>query len=154
MAGVQLSPAAYDISSSSVLHLVSHSTSSLSWTFCRNQNTFSGETLDQIVHSMMIDSAILTTEFDIVAVRETVKAAIICSGAPIFRSIIWAPLTNVTTDAEIDNIVRNIATIGDHLVGTTFMSPKGANWGVVTLILRLRTFRDWELSMLQSCCWW
>ena len=139
MADVQLSPAAYNIF---ILFVSPSSRESFHIKFLvhlsQKPNNFSGGTLtigsNNPFDDPRIDPAILTTEFDIVAVREAVKEAITFSGAPVFRSIISgvaAPFTNVTTDAEIDNIVRNIATIGDHLVGTASMSPKGANWGVV-----------------------
>jgi len=91
----------------------------------------------------MIDPAILTTEFDIVAIREAVKETITFSRAPAFRNIISgvaAPFTNTTTDNEIDNSVKNIASFGAHAVGTASMLPKGASWDVVDPDYPLRTF--------------
>jgi len=82
----------------------------------------------------MIDPGFLTAEFDIVAARKGFKSALTFSRAPVFRDIITGimdPFTNVTTDAEIDRQLRNIAVSGLHLVGTASMSPKGASWGVV-----------------------
>jgi len=82
----------------------------------------------------MIDPGFLTAEFDIVAAREALKSALTLSRAPAFQDIITGimdPFTNVTTDAEIDRQLRNIALSGLHLVGTASMSPKGSSWGVV-----------------------
>jgi len=104
----------------------------------------------------MIDPAILTTEFDIVAIREAVKETITFSSAPAFRNIISgvaAPFTNTTTDDEIDNSVRNIASFGAHAVGTASMSPKGASWGVVDpdlTVKNIRGLRVVDASVLAS----
>jgi len=104
----------------------------------------------------MIDPAILTTEFDIVAIREAVKETITFSSAPAFRNIISgvaAPFTNTTTDDEIDDSVRNIASFGAHAVGTASMSPKGASWGVVDpdlTVKNIRGLRVVDASVLAS----
>lgn len=94
--------------------------------------------------------------FDIVAIREAVKEAITFSGAPVFHNIISGiatPFTNTTTDNEIDNSVRNIASFGAHAVGTASMSPKGASWGVVDpdlTVKNVRGLRVVDASVLAS----
>ncbi|KAF5353361.1 hypothetical protein D9756_007863 [Leucocoprinus leucothites] len=82
----------------------------------------------------MINPGFYTSDFDLAAAREAIRSAFAFANAPAFRNVITgvaAPFINVTTDSEIDNILRNITGSGLHPVGTASMSPKGASWGVV-----------------------
>ncbi len=82
----------------------------------------------------LIDPRFLTTDFDIAATREAVKKLIEFAGAPVWKDVLTgplSPLTNATTDPELEEYVRNGVGAGNHLVGTSSMSPRNANWGVV-----------------------
>ncbi|KAF9439928.1 GMC oxidoreductase, partial [Macrolepiota fuliginosa MF-IS2] len=66
--------------------------------------------------------------------REGVQKALNFSKAPVWQNVITGfvgPLANVTTDAEVDDVIRNGSECGLHPVGTAAMSPKDASWGVV-----------------------
>ncbi|KAF5350971.1 hypothetical protein D9756_008209 [Leucocoprinus leucothites] len=79
--------------------------------------------------------------FDIVAMREGIKAAKRFVSAPILRDNIIQinpPWANASTDDEIDQILRETAMTNWHAVGTAEMSPKGATWGVVDPDLRVK----------------
>jgi len=82
----------------------------------------------------LIDPRLLSSEFDLFAVREGIKKAIRFTQAPVWKGIVTGPLdplTNTTTDEELEEIIRNTAASALHPVGTSSMSPRNANWGVV-----------------------
>ncbi len=82
----------------------------------------------------LIDPRFLTSGFDVAATREGIKKAIKFTQAPVWKNIITGPLSpppNATTDAELEEIIRNTGVSGLHPVGTASMSPRNANWGVV-----------------------
>lgn len=82
----------------------------------------------------LIDPGYYTSDFDILAMREGIKQAVNFTRAPVWRNIITdplPPLTNTSTDSEIEEIIRSGTTDGLHAVGTAAMSPKNAGWGVV-----------------------
>ncbi|KAF5351054.1 hypothetical protein D9756_008218 [Leucocoprinus leucothites] len=82
----------------------------------------------------LIDPNFFDSEFDVLVVREGIKAAMRFAEAPIMKNIttgILGPLANITSDDEMDAVIRNGAGSAWHPVGTTSMSPKHANWGVV-----------------------
>lgn len=79
--------------------------------------------------------------FDILATLEGMKASRRLVSVPALRDSITgilAPFANASTDAEIENAIREIADSAWHPVGTAAMSPKGANWGVVDPDLKVK----------------
>ncbi|KAJ3564744.1 hypothetical protein NP233_g8092 [Leucocoprinus birnbaumii] len=89
----------------------------------------------------MIDPGYYSSEIDLVAARQALKYALAFSSAPVFRNVIKglaAPFTNVTSDADIDFMIRNTTVSGLHPVGTASMSPTGVSWGVVDPDLRVK----------------
>ncbi|KAF8512598.1 aryl-alcohol oxidase [Hysterangium stoloniferum] len=82
----------------------------------------------------LIDVGLLTTNFDIAAARQCVRTAQRFITAPVWKNYVLGPINtfpNTTTDAELDQYIRAHATQTGHAVGTSSMSPKGANYGVV-----------------------
>ncbi|KAF8201278.1 aryl-alcohol oxidase-like protein [Mycena galopus ATCC 62051] len=83
-----------------------------------------------------IDVASLTTDFDILGLREAVKMTHRFLNATAWQRYILGPATTTNlsigaTDAEIETYVRANAAPNGHVVGTASMSPKGAQYGVV-----------------------
>ncbi|KAJ7822586.1 alcohol oxidase [Mycena leptocephala] len=81
----------------------------------------------------LINPNILGSEVDVFIMREAVKSAMRFTTAPAWQSYVISPLglNYTSTNAEIDDFVRENARTGLHVVGTASMSPKGATWGVV-----------------------
>ncbi|KAF8877932.1 hypothetical protein CPB84DRAFT_1714701 [Gymnopilus junonius] len=83
----------------------------------------------------LIDPKYLTTEFDIVAMRESVKAVKRFAAAPAFKDFVIGPygdpFSTANTDAQIEDYVRGLTTTIFHPVGTASMSSKSAKNGVV-----------------------
>ncbi|KAG6838311.1 hypothetical protein H0H93_007031, partial [Arthromyces matolae] len=72
---------------------------------------------------------------------EAIKAAMRFVAAPAWKDYIISPdlgLQNVTTDAELDQLVLQWADVDLHGVGTASMSAKGAKHGVVDPDLRVK----------------
>jgi choline dehydrogenase-like flavoprotein len=89
----------------------------------------------------LIDPALLTSEFDVRALREAVKMARQFVTAPVWAGYILnevGPLANATTDAELDAVLRASAGTASHLVGTAGMSARDATYGVVDPDLLLK----------------
>ncbi|KAF8883634.1 aryl-alcohol oxidase-like protein [Gymnopilus junonius] len=82
----------------------------------------------------LIDPMFLTSEFDIFALKEIIKTA--------KRYILdpAGPLVNTTTDQELQDFVIENADSAFHPVGTSSMSPKNANFGVVDPDLKVKPF--------------
>ncbi|KAG7087333.1 hypothetical protein E1B28_013309 [Marasmius oreades] len=94
--------------------------------------------------SPLIDPGFLTTQFDIVAMRESIKKSIKFLAAPVWNRYVlgpYGPLANATTDDEIDAYVRQLTGSSAHPVGTLAMSPKDATYGVVNPDLRVKGVR-------------
>lgn len=75
----------------------------------------------------------LQNDLDIFTLREGIKRANQFYSAPTWQDSIIGPtqdLENVTT-AALDEIIRNSAGVGLHMVGSAAMSPRDATWGVV-----------------------
>ncbi|KAL4250321.1 GMC oxidoreductase family protein [Pleurotus pulmonarius] len=88
-----------------------------------------------------IDPAFYTTDWDIRAMREAVKAAKRFVSAPVFQNYIveaLGTLATADTDEEIEEYVRSNSGTTAHPVGTASMSPKGAQWGVVDPDLKMK----------------
>ncbi|KAF7377098.1 GMC oxidoreductase [Mycena sanguinolenta] len=81
----------------------------------------------------LIDPGLLTTDFDMFTMRESIKRAYRFVQAPVWKDYIIAPtvdLLNMTTDA-LDEFIRNTAGASSHLVSTAAMSARDASYGVV-----------------------
>ncbi|KAJ6551444.1 hypothetical protein B0H19DRAFT_1264088 [Mycena capillaripes] len=81
----------------------------------------------------LIDPGLLTSDFDILAARETVKSVQRLFSAPVGQGYILEPtvnLGNMTTEA-LDDYIRDTALPSYHLVGSAAMSARGAGYGVV-----------------------
>lgn len=93
----------------------------------------------------LIDPGILTDPFDLPALREGLKMTLEFVTAPAWKGYILnladEVLANATTDAALDEYIRNAATFADHLVGGAVMSPKNATYGVVNPDLLLKGAR-------------
>ncbi|KAF5351358.1 hypothetical protein D9758_008076 [Tetrapyrgos nigripes] len=86
----------------------------------------------------VINLNLLSSEFDLVALREGIKAIQRLLKAAPFEGFILQPTTNATTDEEIEEFIRDNVVAGLHPVGSASMSPKGADWGVVDPDLKLK----------------
>ncbi|KAF7362557.1 GMC oxidoreductase [Mycena venus] len=81
----------------------------------------------------LIDPGLLVTDFDLFAVRESIKKAYRFVEAPVWKDYIIAPtidLLNMTTEA-LDEFIRNTGSSSGHIVSTAAMSAKDASYGVV-----------------------
>ncbi|KAF4621592.1 hypothetical protein D9613_012602 [Agrocybe pediades] len=84
----------------------------------------------------MVDPGFMTTDFDIFAARESIKAALRFVAAPAWTDYVVAPFgsifaVGVTNDTTIETYVRGQAGSAFHPVGTAAMSAFGASNGVV-----------------------
>ncbi|KAF8958368.1 hypothetical protein BDZ97DRAFT_1923812 [Flammula alnicola] len=79
----------------------------------------------------LINPQYLTTDFDIFAMREAVKAIKRLAGAPAFSNY-------ATTDAAIESYVRGLTTTIFHPVGTAAMSTSSSKSGVVGPDLKVK----------------
>ncbi|KAG6847921.1 hypothetical protein H0H93_004868, partial [Arthromyces matolae] len=89
----------------------------------------------------LIDAALLSSQYDRVALHEATKQALQFVEAPAWKDYIVSGdlgLQNVTTDAELDQYILGVSTVSWHGVGTASMSPKGAKYGVVDPDLRVK----------------
>lgn len=104
----------------------------------------------------LIDPGFYTSEFDLATTREGIKSATKFVRAPVWENVVTdllGPLANATTDAEIDDVIRNTAATGLHPIGTASMSPKNANWGVVDpdlLVKKVSGLRIVDASIMVS----
>ncbi|KAI9432750.1 aryl-alcohol-oxidase from pleurotus Eryingii [Lactarius indigo] len=89
----------------------------------------------------IIDPAFLSTDFDIFAITEAVKAAQRFMAASPWQGFVlgqFGNFANVTTDEQIAAYARNNAATVFHPVGTAFMSAADAKNGVVNPDLTLK----------------
>ncbi|KAF7357745.1 Aryl-alcohol oxidase [Mycena venus] len=79
----------------------------------------------------IIDPNLLGSEVDFFIMREALKSALRFSAAPAWENYVISPfgLNSTSTDAEIDDFIRQNTGTVYHPVGTASMSPKGATWG-------------------------
>ncbi|KAF5374243.1 hypothetical protein D9758_004721 [Tetrapyrgos nigripes] len=89
----------------------------------------------------LINLNLLSSEFDVFALREGVKAVQRLLATTPFQGFILQSTTNATTDEEIDQFVRETIIAGLHPVGSAAMSQKGVDWGVVDPDLKLKGAR-------------
>ena len=88
----------------------------------------------------LIDPKYLSTQFDIVTLREAVRACKRFVTAGTWKDLVLGPWggLSATSDSAIDAYVRKQSTTVYHPVGTTAMSPRGAKWGVVDPDFKLK----------------
>ncbi|KAJ7139034.1 pyranose dehydrogenase [Mycena epipterygia] len=89
----------------------------------------------------LIDPGLLDSDFDVAALRESIKMARRFLQAPVWAGYILnpvGPLANATTNAELDAVVRTVSGSSSHLVGTAGMSARDATYGVVNPDLRVK----------------
>ncbi|EAU88011.2 aryl-alcohol oxidase [Coprinopsis cinerea okayama7 len=88
----------------------------------------------------IIDPKFLTTQFDIFALREAVRATKRFVTASVWNDYVISPWGGLaqTSDEGIDAYVRQQSTTVYHPVGTAAISPRGANYGVVDPDLKLK----------------
>lgn len=81
----------------------------------------------------LIDPNMLNTDFDITAMRESVKATKRFAAAPAWSDYVIGPFGNLsaTADADIDAYVRQLTTTIFHPAGTASMAPFNSTNGVV-----------------------
>ncbi|KAJ6489556.1 alcohol oxidase [Mycena vitilis] len=91
----------------------------------------------------VIDPNILGSEFDIFVMREGVKSALRFVTAPVWQNYVISSvgINSTSTDAEIDDFVRDNGASVFHPAGTASMSPKHASWGVVDPDLSVKGLR-------------
>ncbi|KAF8663995.1 hypothetical protein AX16_000846 [Volvariella volvacea WC 439] len=85
----------------------------------------------------IIDPNLVGTEFDLVTLREAVKAIKRFLAASAWQDFVIGPVGPLA-DASIDEYIRNTAGTIFHPVGTASMSPIGANWDVVDPDLKVK----------------
>ncbi|KAJ7879141.1 hypothetical protein B0H13DRAFT_2051662 [Mycena leptocephala] len=88
----------------------------------------------------LINPNLLGSDVDVFIMREAVKSAMHFTTAPAWQNYVISPfgLNYTSTDAEIDDFVRENGGTVYHPVGTASMPPKGADWGVVDPDLRVK----------------
>jgi len=81
----------------------------------------------------LIDPQFLTTDFDVVAMRESVQAIKRFVAAPAWADSDISPFgpLSATSDDDIDEYVQGIASTAFHPVGTAAMSSSHSKSGVV-----------------------
>lgn len=111
--------------------------------------------------SPLINPAYFESEFDLFTGRETIKAFRRFVSAPAWKDVLIGPtgdIANATTDALLDDFIRNTALSAEHPVGTASMSKRDANWGVVNpdlLLKRASGLRIADASIMvrsSGCC--
>jgi hypothetical protein len=89
----------------------------------------------------LIDPGLLNSEFELFAIRSGVENAMKFVSAPVWNDYILEPavgLENITTQDQLDSLIRSTTGSPCHLVGTAAMSAKDANFGVVDPDLRVK----------------
>ncbi|KAJ7176483.1 alcohol oxidase [Mycena filopes] len=89
----------------------------------------------------LIDPGLLRSEFDVLAMREGIKMTRKFVTAPVWKGYILAEtpaLAIATTDAALEEFIRNTAGTSSHLVGSAGMSARDADYGVVDPDLRVK----------------
>ncbi|KAF8665712.1 hypothetical protein AX16_000162 [Volvariella volvacea WC 439] len=95
---------------------------------------------DPFAHPI-IHPNLVGTEFDLVTLREAMKALQRFLAASAWQDFViepLGPLADAVDDDSIDEYIRNTAATVFHPVGTASMSPVGASWGVVDPDLKVK----------------
>lgn len=104
----------------------------------------------------MIDPGFFKNDLDVQVLREGVKLAKKFVTAPVWDGYILSmtgALANATTDAEIEQVIRNTAGTSGHIIGSAAMSAKDAGYGVVNpdlLVKGAKGLRIIDVSVLVS----
>jgi choline dehydrogenase-like flavoprotein len=88
-----------------------------------------------------IDLGYYSSEFDVLAMREALKLSQKFFKAPVWKDYVIeqvSPPANATSDAALDEYIRNFSFTTNHGVGTAAMSAKDAGYGVVDPDLRVK----------------
>ncbi|KAG6888313.1 hypothetical protein C0995_009250 [Termitomyces sp. Mi166 len=102
----------------------------------------------------IIDPGLLKTDFDKLVMREAIKGASRFVQAPAWSGYVVGPagaLADAVDNASIDSYVANNSGTLFHPVGTSSMTPKGANNGVTDpdlLVKKVTGLRVVDLSVL------
>ncbi|EEB91134.1 hypothetical protein MPER_10557, partial [Moniliophthora perniciosa FA553] len=95
----------------------------------------------------LIDPAYLTTDFDVISMRESVRKAVKFLSASVWDGYVTMEALGAggvtvnlknATDTEIDAFVRGLTGTSAHPVGTAVMSALNSDWGVVDPDLRVK----------------
>ncbi|ESK86158.1 aryl-alcohol oxidase [Moniliophthora roreri MCA 2997] len=95
----------------------------------------------------LIDPAYLTTDFDIICMRESVRKAVKFLSASVWDGYVSMEALGAggvtvnlenATNTEIDAFVRGLTGTSAHPVGTAAMSAQNSGWGVVDPDLRVK----------------
>ncbi|KAF5369212.1 hypothetical protein D9757_010031 [Collybiopsis confluens] len=90
----------------------------------------------------VIDPGLLSHPVDIAVLREAIKSAHRFVKAAAWKGYILQDLTNATTDAEIEDFIRENAVSFFHPVATAAMSPfNTTDWGVVNPDLKVKSVK-------------
>ncbi|KAF8646491.1 hypothetical protein AX16_007182 [Volvariella volvacea WC 439] len=95
---------------------------------------------DPFTHPL-VNPNLVGEEFDLVALREAIKAAQRFLAASPWEDFVlgpFGPLADAVDDASIEAYIKNTAATVFHPVGTAGMSPVGASWGVVDPDLKVK----------------
>lgn len=101
----------------------------------------------------IIDPNFYASPLDLFVAREAIRSGQRFVQASAWRGFVVAPLLNLTSDADLDQYIRDTSITAFHPVGTAAMSPKHANYGVVDpdlLVKGLRGLRIVDASVLVS----
>ncbi|KAJ7243034.1 alcohol oxidase [Mycena rebaudengoi] len=102
----------------------------------------------------VIDPGFFKNDLDVQVLREGVKLAKKFVTAPVWDGYILSmtgALANATTDAEIEQVIRNTAGTSGHIIGSAAMSAKDAGYGVVNpdlLVKGAKGLRIIDVSVL------
>lgn len=104
-----------------------------------------------------MDARTLTTQFDILAMREAIKTAFEFFSASAWDEYIVEPTPDLVAamenDDALDEYIRNIGGPNEHVVGTASMTAEDADWGVVNpdlLVKGVTGLRIVDASVLVS----
>jgi choline dehydrogenase-like flavoprotein len=105
----------------------------------------------------LIDIGLITTEFDIRALRQGVVKM-----KELFTAEAWAdwglvptgPLGEATTDEQIDQAIRNLGGNAYHPISTAMMTPEDTSYGVVNPDLKVKKVSGLRIvdASLMVCC--
>ncbi|KAJ7441276.1 aryl-alcohol-oxidase from pleurotus Eryingii [Mycena galericulata] len=88
----------------------------------------------------LIDLNFFDSEVDFFIMREAIRSLLRFASQPQWADYVISPISvnSTSTDAELDDYVRDNASPFYHAAGTASMSPMDADWGVVDPDLRVK----------------
>ena len=108
-------------------------------------------------HYPFIDIGLLTENRDVSILRKGVRSIQRLLGGSAFEGSVFGsviPPAHVTSDGDLEDLLRNTGTTFSHAVGSASMSPKDAEWGVVDPDFRVKGasgLRVVDASVIVSC---